>query len=421
MLKENKFSAQGIFIWLICALFFLYEFLLRTVLGTFQKPIMSDFELTTIEFSMVSSTVYLLIYSFMQIPVGLIVDHFGLKKPLLAGALICSVSIIGFSFSQTMGWAIFFRALMGLGSSFGFVCLLISVYDWLPKKHLAFMVGASQFIGTMGPMMAAGPLESISEQGSTGWREIFFILGVVGFLISALVFLFVKNNQEKAGSFKILKRPESIHKTFSVLFFNTQAWSIALFSGLVYFSLEYLSENEGKDFIILKGHTNNFASYMITLAWFGYAIGCPITGFLSDRLQRRRPFLIINAFLALFGLILVVYTTQKYFIILGALCLGVGASGQSNCFALMAEQFKKAYLAAALSLNNTLTMFFSAINAPVLSVFIDQSRRETIVPDISNYDVAFTLLIALVALSLIFPIFFIKESYCKSKADFTIL
>lgn len=421
MLTENQFQLRGLFIWLICAVFFLYEFLLRTVLGTFQQPIMQDLQLSTIEFSMVSSTVYLLIYAFMQIPVGLIVDNFGLKKPLLAGALICSISIIGFSYANSLGAAIFFRALMGLGSSFGFICLLISVYDWLPQKHRAFMVGMSQFIGTLGPMLAAGPLESISDHGSVGWRDIFFILGIIGLLISILIFAFVKNNQEKAGSFKILKRPESIKKTLKVLFFNSQAWSIALFSGFVYFALEYLSENEGKDFIILKGHTGNFASYMITLAWLGYAIGCPMTGFLSDRLQRRLPFLLLGAITALLGIVLLVYATKKPFIILGALCLGVGASGQSVCFALMAEQFKKAYLAAALSLNNTLMMFFSAINAPILGIFIDQSRRETIIPDISNYNVAFSILVALVAVSLIFPIFFIKESYCKSKTDFTIL
>ncbi|WP_367608019.1 hypothetical protein [Legionella sp. W05-934-2] len=43
--------------------------------------------------------------------------------------------------------------------SFGFICLLISVYDWLPRKNAALFIGLSQFIGTMGPMLAAGPLD----------------------------------------------------------------------------------------------------------------------------------------------------------------------------------------------------------------------------------------------------------------------
>ena len=57
MLKENQFSSKGLFIWFVCAIFFLYEFLLRTVLGTFQQPIMHDLQISTIEFSIISSTV----------------------------------------------------------------------------------------------------------------------------------------------------------------------------------------------------------------------------------------------------------------------------------------------------------------------------------------------------------------------------
>ncbi len=122
-----SFTVKGTFIWLICAAFFLYEFLLRTVIGTFQHPIMYDLELTTFQFAILSSTVYLFIYAVMQIPVGLLVDRIGLKKSLLIGASICALSSIGFGLSYGYTTAIFFRFLTGLGSSFGFICLLISV------------------------------------------------------------------------------------------------------------------------------------------------------------------------------------------------------------------------------------------------------------------------------------------------------
>ena len=160
---------------------------------------------------------------------------------------------------------------------------------------------------------------------------------------------------------------------------------------------------------------------MITLAWFTFAIACPLTGFLSDRFKLRKPFLILSAFSASLGIGLLIYSSNQILIIFGAMCLGFGASGQSIAFALMAEQYKKVYLAVALSLNNTFIMFLGAINAPVLGIFIDLSRQETIEPALSNYHIAFSLLFVCVALSIIFPIFFIKESYCKSNAEFTVL
>lgn len=421
MIIADQFSLKGLLIWFTCALFFLYEFLLRTVVGTFQHPIMYDLELSTVEFSVLSSTSYLLIYSLMQIPVGLIVDRHGLKKSLLVGSVVCTISSIGFAFSHSLILAIFFRILMGFGSAFGFICLLVSVYDWLPQKHRALMLGMSQFIGTMGPMIASGPFETMAENGSVNWRDIFYGLSFAGAGISILIFFFVKNNHVKAGKFQILKRPKSVRKTLKEVCSNIQGWSIAIFSGLVYFALEYLSENEGKAFIMLKGYEGVFAAYMITLAWFTFAIACPLTGFLSDRFKLRKPFLILSAFSASLGIGLLIYSSNQILIIFGAMCLGFGASGQSIAFALMAEQYKKVYLAVALSLNNTFIMFLGAINAPVLGIFIDLSRQETIEPALSNYHIAFSLLFVCVALSIIFPIFFIKESYCKSNAEFTVL
>ena len=420
MNQNTTFTFQGVYIWLICAIFFLYEFLLRTVIGTFQHPIMYDLELTSFQFSILSSTVYLFIYSVMQIPVGLIVDRLGLKTSLLIGAVVCAISAIGFAYSYGYPTAILFRILTGFGSSFGFICLLVAVYDWLPTKHIALLIGASQFIGTMGPMLAAGPLESMSESGIIDWRSIFIFLGLAGFVLSGFIAFFVKNNQQKAGTYTILKPPESTKATMRRLFFKAQPWYIAFFSALVYFSLEYLSENEGKIFLTHKGFSSTFAAYMITLAWIGYAIGCPLMGWLSDHFKRRRPVMIFTACSCSVAIFCIVFVRHESIIITAFFMLGLGASGQSVAFALMAEQFQKAYLAAALSLNNTLIAFLASINAPILGSIIDISKTGTIT-QLSDYTVAFTILVIVVSLSIIFPLFLIKETYCKSAVDFTYL
>ena len=147
---ENKLQAKGFLVWGICALFFLYEFFLRTVIGTYQHPLMHDLGLTSFQFSVLSTTIFLLIYGCMQIPAGLIVDNIGLKKSLLIGAVCCTVSSIGFAYADSYAVAIIYRMLMGFGASFGFICLLISVHDWMPHKYSAIFIGLSQFIGTLG-------------------------------------------------------------------------------------------------------------------------------------------------------------------------------------------------------------------------------------------------------------------------------
>tara|TARA_R110002072_G_scaffold101968_1_gene224521 strand:- start:659 stop:1921 length:1263 start_codon:yes stop_codon:yes gene_type:complete len=418
-MEEKKITATGLVVWLTCAIFFLYEFLLRTVIGTFQHPIMADLELTTFKFSLLSSTTYLIVYGFMQIPVGIIVDNFGLKLTLGFAVIVCSLATLGFAFTYNYHYAIIFRMLTGFGSAFGLICLFMAVYEWLPSNRIGLFIGLSQFIGTLGPIVAAGPLDSLSNSGSVHWRLIFIYLSFIGAIISLLVFLFVKNNHIKSGKYTILYKPLGIKKNILTLFRSSQPWFIAIFCGIIYFSIEYFSENEGKNFIELKGHSSNFASYLITLSWVGYGIGCPTLGFFSDYFQRRRIFLLISSIFSFVGVVFLVYFINKYFLILGFFFIGLGASGVSIGFALMAEQFKSNFTAAGLGLNNAVVTTLSAFLAPLFGYILEHHSVNNM--QLSDYSFTFSFLVLLVLLSIFIPLFFIKESYCKSLASFTVL
>lgn len=417
MQKDNLFTAKGFMIWGICALFFMYEFFLRTVIGTFQHPITYDLNLTSFKFSILSTTTFLVVYGLMQIPAGIIIDHIGLKKSLLIGAFTCSIASIGFAFSHSFSMAVFFRLMTGFGAAFGFLCLLVSMYSWLPNKYSAIFTGLSQFIGTMGPMLAAGPLESLAEGQNVDWRYVMMVLSVIGFSLTAIIFFFVQNKKNHAGKFTILHHPESILSSLKRLL-KKQAWYIGIFSTLVYFTIEYLSENEGKLFIQLKGFDASFAAYMMTIAWFGYAVGCPALGFFSDYFDRRRPAMIFAAFsvsLAFFGII---YGTTSSILILSFLFLGIGAGAQSVCFATIAEQFKKNHVALGLGLNNALIMSILGINAPIIGYFLDLVKTSPS-PDLNDYMQIFTILGGVISLSILIPVFFIKETFGKSNTDYT--
>jgi MFS family permease len=175
-MEDRKDYIKGTIIWAICALFFLYEFFLRTVIGAYQFSIMNDLNITLFEFSILSSTAFLMIYGIMQIPVGIVVDNYGLKKSLLFACILCSLSSMTLSYSHSFSYAILSRIIMAIGAAFGLICLLIAVNDWLPSKYRGIFIGLSQFVGTLGPMFAAGPLEKISQNESGNWRNLFMIL-----------------------------------------------------------------------------------------------------------------------------------------------------------------------------------------------------------------------------------------------------
>lgn len=411
-------TVRGLIIWFICALFFLYEFFLRTVLGIFQVPLMNELNLSAIQFAMLSTTAYQVIYGIMQLPVGVIAVRYGLKKTLLLAAIICSIATLGFAISQTYASALFFRFLMGLGSSFGFVCLLLSVYDWLPKKNIALFIGLSQFIGTMGPLCAAGPLSSILASNLQGWRGLFFALSCLGSGLTALIFYFVESNKQQHDSFFILSRPKSFYFNIRQLLKQKQVWYIGFYSALVYFSLEYFSENEGITFLVAKGLSIRFSAYLISLAWLGYALGCPFLGYLSDKYQFRKPIMVFSILCVLLSLLVIIYSSSQQWLLLACFFIfGFGASGQSIGFAVMSEYCQASYLTIGLAFNNSVIMFYTAFSAPLLGWVLE--KKPLCISMLNHYQNSFSLLIALIFAGAILSIFFIKETFCKQVHETT--
>jgi MFS family permease len=310
--------------------------------------------------------------------------------------------------------------LMGFGASFGFICLLISVHDWMPHKYNAAFIGLSQFIGTLGPMLAAGPLDSISESTGINWRFVFVCLGIFGAALTILIFFFVENNKEDLGRYIILHRPEKVSTAILKLFSKIQPWCIALISTCLYFAIEYLSENEGRAFLELKGISINSSSYIITISWIGFAIGCPLLGLLSDILKRRKAIMKLSAMLGLIATLMIVYVQNKLYIQGAFFLLGVSAGGQIIGFATMAEQVEKRFIAVGLGLNNAIIIAFISINAPLIGFFLDYTTKETCDP-LNAYMLVFNILIIISACAVIFSVFFLKETFCKSTVDFTFL
>lgn len=418
---DNNITIKGIATWMICTVFFMYEFLLRTMMGTFQPQLMHDLHLTPMQFALLSTTVFQLIYAAMQIPIGIILDQLGIKKTLLIAAVMCTIATLGFSLTHNFIIAILFRMLMGLGASCGFICLLVATYDWMPRKNSALFIGVSQFIATLGPMLAAGPLRSLADSAITDWKEVFFILSLIGVVISILTLLYVDNNRQQRGKFIILTRSSSILINLLHLIKQKKIWCVAIYSAFVYFSIEYLTENEGVAFLIQKGFSSTFSSYMITIAWLGYAIGCPLLGYLSDKFQRRKPFMVACSLMVLTALTGIIYLPlNKELLVLCFVFLGMGAGGSILGFTTMAEQCKENSLAAGLGINNTMIVLSTAITAPLLGHMLSHGAIAKGLL-LSDYQHTFMVIMLFALGALLIAVFGIKETFCKSTCENTIL
>lgn len=422
---DQKIKVIGVFIWAIAAIFFLYEFFLRTFVGSIAHQLIHDLHLNIEQFTLMGSAYYLA-YGLMQIPVGVLADKFGVKKIMIFATLTCALATFLFSHSHTFTEALVGRFFMGFGSSFAFVCLLVIASNWFPKRFFGFFAGASQLIGTMGPVLAGGPLISWLIDSHIDWRLALSSIGAFGVMLAFLTFFFVKNKpQGEQGTLLFLSKNESILLRLQRLFRTKQAWIVAVYSASVYVSIAVMAAVWGTDYLQAVGLPQKSAAYMISIAWIAYAIGCPGFGFLSDLTKRRKPFLILCATLGLASMSLILYghfTSKAVYEVLFFM-LGLAATGQNIGFAAIAEHTSPDTKASALGLNNGLITLSGAILPLAVSYLISLSSGSSSAQHLPLHSFVFGLSLLPVAylISLIASIFLFKETYCKPQKGLILL
>jgi len=419
---DQKITVIGVIIWAIAATFFLYEFFLRTFIGSIAHQIIHGLHLNIEQFTFMGSAYYLA-YGLMQVPVGILADKFGVKKVMVFSTLTCALATLFFALSHSFILSLFDRFLMGFGSSFSFVCLLVIVSNWFPQRFFGFFAGVSQFIGAMGPMIAGGPLVSWLINNHISWRFALIKIGAFGVVLTLLSLLFVKDKPRgRQASLLLVSTNEPILVRLKRLLKIKQVWVVALYSGSIYVAISVMAALWGTSYLQAVGLSQTSSAYMISIAWVAYAIGCPGFGFLSDLTKRRKPYLILCAILGLVSISLILYghfTSKAVYEVL-FFTLGLAATGQNVGFAAIAEHASPDTKASALGLNNGMISLFDTILPFVIGYLIFLSSGSSNAQNLPMHSFIFGLSVLPIVyfIALVVSCFFFKETYCRPQQCF---
>lgn len=422
---SDKIRTIGVFIWLIAASFFLYEFFLRTVLASVQTPVMESLHLNAETFSILGSCYYLT-YGLMQIPVGVIVDRIGVKLTMAFATAVCAGSALLFAASQDFWMGLSARMLMGFGSSFAFITLLVIVREWFPRKYFGFFAGLSQFVGTLGPILAGGPLVALLDDANMTWRTIIAATGFIGFGLTLLSLLFVRGKKPDNPDALLLLPPKvSLKEQILTLLSNRQAWFVALYSALIYTAIATLGAMWGENVLEAKGLSSKLAGDAASVLWIGYAIGCPITGLISDCLKRRKIVLVGLAVMAFAATASLQFFQSGGFLLFGTIFFFIGFSGgaQNVGFAMIVEKVSERLSATSMGLNNGLMLLFDTANPIIFGFLVTLTLKDksTTVFDAENFRYALTYIPVLCLIALLVSLICLKETYCKSQQEVLIV
>lgn len=419
-MKKN-FSFFAVFVWSIAILFFFYEFFLRIFLGTIATEVMTDLHLTIEQFSLIGAGYYIT-YGLMQTPVGILTERIGARTVLSAACAICTLGVFWLAVSSSFLPAFFSRLLIGFGSSFAFVSLLILALNWFPKEFFGFLCGIALFLGSVGPMLAGAPLAYVSQLLNGNWRLILLWIGSFGILLSVCLAIFIRNNPKESREQIIFITPQEslIQKLFQLLK-NGQVWLVLACTSALYVSLPLMAAYWGTTYLQTRGLDKTKAAFVISMIWIGYAIGSPLVGKLSDRIKRRKPFLVILSCLGLVVSSIILYTpVNQYglFIFLFFL-MGFSSAAQALAYAVTVEHTPEKLHSSALGLMNTATMLTAALIPSIASFLIQNSLQSSHSGFLtrSHFLEGLSLMPLAYGLASLIALFGIKETFCRQQNE----
>jgi MFS family permease len=182
---------QAIAVWAVGTLVYLLAVFHRSSLAVAGLAAAERFDITASQLA-TFTMLQLLVYAGMQIPVGLLVDRYGSRAVLLAGATILTCAQAGFAFSQTYGQALVARLFVGMGDALTFICVLRLVNTWFAPRRIPLFVQLTGVLGQLGAIVAAVPMTWALSH--VGWTRSYLGAASLGIVMVVALIVVVRDS-----------------------------------------------------------------------------------------------------------------------------------------------------------------------------------------------------------------------------------
>lgn len=407
--SSEKAPLKAWLIWVCGALFYGYQFILRTSPAVITDELMAAFSVEGFGLGLLTAYYYYA-YSAMQIPAGIMLDRFG-PRYLVAGAIsIASLGACLFGYAESLLMASIGRGLMGLGSAFAYIGTLKIATQWFPIHQVGRVIGATMVFGTLGAWLGGSPFRLLTE--FIGWRSSMFILVVMGLSLSFTFWLVVRNKKETINpDMDIQDMPDDQEgkplwsRGLTLVVSKKQVWMIATFAGLMYVPLSAFADLWGTPFFkTLYQIERSYAASITSMIYIGVAVGSPIMTYLSDVYQDRTRFMRYSALCSFFLYMTIIYVPSIPIPLMYVLMFlaGISFTGQVLSFVLVTQSLPLYASAVSVGLTNMVVMSSGVIFEPLVGKLLAWSAGTPQEGCIPYYDINdFYFALAVVPLSLL--------------------
>src|SRR5579871_2693243 len=193
ILKNNFSNLKTLLLYGIVSFFLFFEMAVQVSPSVMATQLMHDLNLGAFGLGLMSG-VYFYTYTAMQIPSGVLFDKYNPRVIITLAILICTLGTLLFSYANGIFLGSVARLLMGTGSAFAFVAVLVVTADLFKAKYFAMMTGITQMLAAFGAMAGQMPISILVNM--VGWRHTLWILVLIGLLLTVVVWKLLKYEKQ---------------------------------------------------------------------------------------------------------------------------------------------------------------------------------------------------------------------------------
>src|SRR5213075_429168 len=182
----NKNAGAAWAAWLLTAVYYFYQYMLRSAPGVMMPQLSEAFGLSAAAVASMAGLFYYG-YSPFSLVAGMAMDRIGPRRVIPIGAAAVGLGSLMFA-SGHAGLANAGRLLQGAGGVFALVGAAYIATSSFPASRAATLIGATQMFGmaggsagqfVVGPMIGAG----------MPWNWFWAVMGVVGLALAGVLFM----------------------------------------------------------------------------------------------------------------------------------------------------------------------------------------------------------------------------------------
>jgi MFS family permease len=401
--------------WLLTALFYFYQYSMRSAPAVMVPELSSAFGLSAVG---VASLVGLFYYGYapFSLVAGVAMDQLGPRKVVPLGTASVAIGAILFSTADPTLGSIG-RFMQGAGGVFALIGAVYLVSTYMPVSKAATLIGVTQMFGMAGGsagQFVVGPLIS----SGVGWNEFWLVMGLTGIPLAILLFLLIPKREAPATDSENRAGIGLALRAMGSVFINPQSILCGLIAGLLFIPTTIFDMVWGVRFL-QEAHDVPYEVAVLRSAAvpFGWIIGCPLMGWLTDRIGKRKPVILGAAALLLATLALGLYGPAGLFPPYAlALVAGIASGAAMIPYTVIKEANRPEHSGTATGVVNFLNFSLTAVFGPLFAARLVRISEGAEVRALADYQATFMPMLVGVALAIVLTLL-LRETGPKARRE----